>query len=73
MLNRSTLISGIITDESNKCVSQAVIQVLQIDKNLNITTDLGYTLSDINGNYKFIIESDVNMFYEFIVFPPLEI
>jgi len=72
MSNNPTLISGTITDENNKYVSKAVIQLMQIDKNLNIITDLGYTLSDINGKYQFVIEAYSDMFYEFTIFPPLQ-
>ncbi|HBI91793.1 MAG TPA: hypothetical protein DDY58_04815, partial [Terrisporobacter glycolicus] len=65
MSNNPTLITGTITDENNKYVSKAVIQLVQIDKNLNVITDLGFTLSDINGKYQFVIEAYSDMFYEF--------
>lgn len=73
MSNNPTVITGTITDENNEYVSKAVIQVMQIDKSLNIITDLGYTLSDINGKYEFVIDAYSDMFYEFTIFPPLKI
>lgn len=73
MLHNPTVITGTITDENNKYVSKAIIQVSQIDKSLNTITDLGYTLSDINGKYEFIIDAYFDMFYEFTIFPPLEV
>lgn len=73
MLANPTVITGVITDENNNYISQAIIQVIQIDKNLNIYTDLGYTVSDINGRYKFILMVQSDMFYEFTIFPQLQI
>lgn len=72
MSNQISILKGTIYKEDGGVVSRAIIQVTQIDPQTNISVNLGYTLTDINGRYTFPIEGQKDKVYELSIFPPLQ-
>lgn len=72
MSTKYVIIYGTITDENQNPIFNSVVQMIEIDpKNHDLRTNLGYTLTDINGYYSFLIYIDNEKVYQLGIYPPL--
>ncbi|MGL5312911.1 MAG: hypothetical protein ACRC92_06660 [Peptostreptococcaceae bacterium] len=63
---------GIIKDEAQDAIANAIVQMIEIDpKNDNTRRNLGYTTTDINGYYTFSVLISNDKIYQLSIYPPL--
>ncbi|MGL5348546.1 MAG: hypothetical protein ACRDA3_14455 [Peptostreptococcaceae bacterium] len=72
MLAENIIIYGTITNQNQKSIYDSVVQIVEINPKANDTrTNLGYTRTDINGYYSFLISISDEKIYQLSIYPPL--
>ena len=69
---KSQIIKGTVYNYKNEPCEGAVVQVIQINQNDRARNQLGYALTDENGEYLFAIEAKTCMKYELTIYAPLK-
>lgn len=70
MSNQISILKGTIYNENGGVVSQAIINIMQIDPQTKESINLGYTITDNDGLYTFPIDGQRDKIYEISIFPP---
>ncbi|WP_271810104.1 hypothetical protein [Clostridium beijerinckii] len=70
---KRVIIKGFAYNAKMQPISGAAVEVIEVDYKENIRKVLGYTYTDNEGEYVLSIEALPEMFYEIVVYSPLNI
>lgn len=71
MSTELSIIKGTIYNEQRKVIWNAIIKVTEIDPVTQTYNELGYTLTDRDGNYAFALNASIDYIYQLTIYPPI--
>lgn len=70
---KRVIIKGVAYNVRKQPIAGAAVEVIEVDYKENIRKILGYSYTDNEGEYVLSIEALPEMFYEIVVYSPLNI
>ena len=71
--NRKSIIDGLVKDANGQPISNAAVELREVDPLTDKSISLGYSYTNSNGEYVFVLRPKYQMYYEIYIYSQLMI